>query len=66
MIKPLGILLGGIFIGAVAAEVVRRKYPKALDKLYAKTSKIASEAGEAFKSGYQNAARPKRAAEATA
>lgn len=62
MLKTLGILIGGVFIGAVSAEVVRRKYPDTMDKLKAKTCQIASEAKEAFKNGYQNATQPKPAA----
>ncbi len=27
MLKSLGILIGGVFIGAVGVEVVSRKYP---------------------------------------
>ena len=62
MIKALGILAGGIFVGAVGAEVVRKKYPDALDKLCARTREMASGAKEAFRSGYKNATRPKAAA----
>lgn len=61
MIKTLGILAGGIFVGAVCVEVVRRKYPKALDKLYVKARKVVTEAKEAFKNGYANATPPKAA-----
>ncbi len=42
MIKTLGVLVGGIFVGAAGAEIVRRKYPKALDKAYAKTREVVS------------------------
>ena len=62
MFKTLGILIGGVFIGAIGAEIVRRKYPDTVDKLQAKTRQIASEAKEAFKNGYQNATQPKPAA----
>ncbi|GAG29818.1 unnamed protein product, partial [marine sediment metagenome] len=31
MLKTLGILLGGVFVGAVSVEVVRRKCPDTLD-----------------------------------
>ena len=61
MLKSLGILLAGIFIGAVGAELIRRKCPDALDKLYAKTREAASGAKEAFNNGYQNATQPKQA-----
>ena len=56
MIKMVGVVICGIFVGAVGMEIVRRKYPEALDKLYAKTREIASGAREAFKTGYENTA----------
>ena len=62
MLKTLGILMGGVFVGAVSVEVVRRKCPDALDKLYAKTREVASEVRDAFKNGYENASQPKPAA----
>ncbi|KKL88372.1 hypothetical protein LCGC14_1925330 [marine sediment metagenome] len=62
MIKTFGVIIGGIFIGAVGVEILRRKYPKALDKLYAQTCEIASEAKAAFKSGYDKAVGPADAA----
>ena len=31
MVKSLGILIGGIFVGAVGAEIVRKKYPKTME-----------------------------------
>ena len=55
MVKSLGILVGGIFVGAVGAEIIRKKYPKAMDGVYAKTCEITSEIKEAFKKGYANA-----------
>jgi len=66
MIKSLGILIGGVFVGAVGAEVIRKKYPKALDKLYAKTCEVASGAKEAFKKGYANAVQSQQTAQASA
>ncbi len=66
MLKSLGILIGGVFIGAVGVEVVRKKYPESLDKLYAKTCEVASGAKEAFKKGYANAVQPQQAAQASA
>jgi len=62
MLKGLGILIGGVFVGAVSAEVVRKKYPDTVDKLHAKVRQITSEAKEAFKNGYQNATQPKPSA----
>ena len=59
MIKSLGVLVGGIFVGAVSAEVLRKKWPGVLGELYAKGSDIASKAREAFKDGYESATQPK-------
>jgi hypothetical protein len=61
MLKSLGILVAGVFIGAVSAEVIRKKYPDAIDKLRTKARQITSETKEAFKNGYNNATRPKSA-----
>ena len=61
MLKSLGILIGGVFVGAVSVEVVRRKCPDALDKLYTRTREIASEVKEAFKNGYKKASEPRAA-----
>ena len=62
MLKSLGILIGGVFVGAVSAEVVRKKCPDAMDKLRAKAHQVTSEAKKAFKNGYHNATQPKPAA----
>ena len=59
MLKILGILLGGVFVGAVSIEVVRRKCPDTLDNLYKKTNEVASEIKDAFKNGYEKASQPK-------
>ena len=61
MLNGLGALLGGIFVGAVGMEVLRRKYPDALNKAYAKTNEVASGLKEAFKRGYENAAQSRQA-----
>ena len=69
MLKDLGILVGGIFVGAVAAEVIGRKFPrvlpKALDKISSKAGDITSQAKEAFKKGYDNATQPKKPVKST-
>lgn len=65
MFKSLGALIGGIFVGAVAVELIHRKYPKALDKLCAKTREITSGAKEAFWKGYENAKQPRKTAAST-
>jgi hypothetical protein len=66
MVKSLVVLIGGIFAGAVGMEIIRRKYPNAIDKVYAKTREVGVGAKEAFKAGYQNAVRPQEAAEPSA
>ncbi len=66
MIKSLGILIGGIFVGAVGAEILRKKCPETLDKLYTKTCEIKSELKEAFKKGYENAMQSQQAAKPSA
>ncbi len=63
MVKSLGILIGGIFVGAVGAEIVRKRYPKTLDKLCTKTCEITSGVKEAFKKGYDNAVQSQQVAE---
>ena len=73
MIKSLGILIGGIFVGAVGAEIIRKEYPDILDKLCKqadslceKTTKITSGVMEAFKQGYQSATQSQKATVAKA
>lgn len=63
MFKELGIMISGIFVGAVGVELIRKKYPDALGKLYTKSCKITSEAKKAFKKGYENAGRSRQAVE---
>lgn len=66
MLKSLGILVGGIFVGAVGAEILRKKYPETLDKFFSKTSEITSGVKEAFKKGYDRAMQSSKAATASA
>jgi len=66
MLKTLGAVVGGVFVGAVVAEVIHKKYPNVMNKLYTKTREIASEAKEAFKNGYTGAARSQASAQASA
>jgi hypothetical protein len=66
MIRSLGILIGGVFVGAVCAEIIRKKYPKAMNDVYAKTREITSGVTEAFKKGYANAMQSQQAAEPSA
>jgi len=55
MIKSVGILIGGIFVGAVGAEIVRKKYSKPIKTVYDKTCEITTGIKDAFKKGYSNA-----------
>ena len=66
MVKSLGILIGGVFVGAVGMEVLRKKSPEALDKLYSKTRETVSGAKEAFKKGYASAVESQQTAQASA
>ena len=56
--KALGVMIAGIFVGAVGMEIFRRRCPKALDDFYSKTREMASGAKEAFKSGYEKVTQP--------
>ena len=58
MLKTLGILIGGIFVGAVGVEVINKKYPETINKICAKTREVVSEVKEAFSNGYHNATKP--------
>jgi len=55
MLRSLGLVLGGMFVGAVTMEIVHEKYPDSLDKLYSKMGTVASEIKGGFKEGYQSA-----------
>jgi len=66
MLKSLGILLGGVFVGAIGVEIINKKYPEAMNKLYTKTCDVASGAKDAFKKGYANAVEPQQTAQASA
>ena len=58
MLKGLGILAGGIFIGAVGAEIIRRAHPVSLDKLRAKMCQFTDAVRDAFMEGYHGAVGP--------
>jgi len=63
MVKSLGVLLGGVFVGAVGMELMRKKYPNTLDGLYGKARYATHGAIEAFRKGYENAVNAKSAAQ---
>ncbi len=53
MDEKLGILIGGIFVGVVAAEIMHKAWPGGLNKLCAKVGKLTHTAKEAFAEGYR-------------
>ena len=62
MLKGLGFLASGIFIGAVGMEIIRKKYPECLDKLYATVNRVTAKAQKAFMEGYYSALKGKEPA----
>jgi hypothetical protein len=64
MFKEFGVLLGGIFVGAVTAEIIRRKCPNVGGKLHTKICNMSSGVKDAFKAGYENATQQHQAAKA--
>jgi len=66
MLKTAGILIGGIFVGAVAVEIVRKSRPGILDKFYADASRMTSGIKAAFKEGYKGVAGRREAEDAPA
>ena len=55
MLKNNGILIGGVFVGAVVAEIINKKCPDIGKKVETKISEISCTVKEAFKAGYANA-----------
>jgi hypothetical protein len=67
--KILGPLLGGMVVGAAAAEIISQRNSKLMKKIrrgvklavitgYLKTTGTLSDAGEAFAEGYRSATQP--------
>jgi hypothetical protein len=54
MLKSLGFVVGGMFAGAVVVEIIRKKCPEKLDKLYSTAGDIFDGMKEGFKEGYQS------------
>jgi len=63
MLKTLGVIVGGIFVGAVAVEILRAKCPDKLDKFYAKVSDLSAGIKEGFREGYRSTAKSSEPAE---
>jgi len=55
MLKSMAILASGIFIGAAGMEIVRKKYPESMNKLYAAMNRGKANAKQAFMEGYHGA-----------
>ncbi|NQV33024.1 MAG: hypothetical protein HQ515_10035 [Phycisphaeraceae bacterium] len=54
MLKDFGILLGGVFVGAVVMEIVRKKCPKVGATISKKVGCAGQGLKEAFKAGYES------------
>jgi len=52
MLKIVGVLAGGIFVGAVGIELVSEKYPKAVAKFRKKVRRGIWETKETLRDGY--------------
>ena len=63
MLKTLGAIVGGIFVGAVAVEILRMKCPDKLDKLYAIVNDLSAGIKEGFREGYCSVSKPAEPAE---
>lgn len=63
MLRTLGIVIGGMFVGAVVMEVINKRCPRTMDKLYAKVDELAAAMKEGFREGYQSTGKSEAAAE---
>ena len=54
MLKTLGVVVGGMFAGAVVMEIIHKKCPEKLDKLYSTVGDLVDGMKEGFKEGYQS------------
>ena len=59
MFKTLGVLLGGVFVGAIGMEIMRKKCPKKLDDAYSSINKFGTDMRDSFNEGYKSAVEPK-------
>ena len=65
-LKGIGILLAGVFVGAVAVEILSKKSPKLMEKVREKANKAVETTGksmtalkDAFVDGFTETAKPK-------
>ena len=63
MLKTLGVIVGGISVGAVAVEILRAKCPDKLDKFYARVHDLSAGIKEGFREGYRSVSTPAEPAE---
>jgi len=52
MLKIIGVLAGGIFVGAVGMELVYEKYPKTVTKFRKKVRRAIWETKDTIRDGY--------------
>lgn len=64
MIKTLGAVVGGLFVGAVVMEIIHKKYPNSLEKFYSAAGDLVDGMKEGFKDGYQSMTQSEEPAEA--
>ena len=64
MLKGLGILASGIFVGAVGMEIIHKKYPEGLDRLHVAMNELTVKVRGAFMDGYCSAVKPGETASA--
>ncbi len=55
MLKELGILFAGVFVGAVGAELIRKSSPKLVNNVGQKSREAISNLKKAFMGGYESA-----------
>lgn len=66
MLKTVGAIAGGVFVGALVMEIVRTKCPDTLDKFYAKLGSLSTAIKRGFLEGYRSTAKASESAEVTA
>ena len=66
MYKTLGIVIGGMFAGAVVMEVLHKKCPNTVAKIYSTADDLTAGIADGFKEGYQSVTKSDKKAEAEA
>jgi hypothetical protein len=57
MLKTVAVLVGGIFVGAIAMEIIHMECPGKLQRFYGKLGSLSSGVKEGFLEGYHSTAR---------